>query len=77
MQCMGVERDNSSNEREIKSTEEEMHMANQEKNKCAHIPCLCDVTPGQEYCSESCQDAGNENVEVACQCDHPSCPLTV
>jgi hypothetical protein len=52
-------------------------MANQEKTKCAHIPCLCDVTAGQEYCSESCQDAGNENVEVACQCDHPSCPLTV
>jgi hypothetical protein len=27
-------------------------MANREKTKCAHIPCLCDVAPGQEYYSE-------------------------
>ena len=52
-------------------------MANQEKTKCAHIPCLCEVAPGQKYCSEACRDAGSEDVEVACQCDHASCPLTV
>jgi hypothetical protein len=57
--------------------EEEIAMANQEKAKCAHIPCLCDVGPGQEYCGEACRDAGNEEVEIACQCDHASCPLTV
>jgi hypothetical protein len=52
-------------------------MANQEKTKCAHIPCLCDVAPGQEYCSEACRDAGSEEVDIACQCAHASCPLTV
>ena len=24
-----------------------------------------------------CRDAGSEDVEIACQCDHPACPLTV
>jgi hypothetical protein len=43
--------------------------------KCAHIPCLCHVTDGQEYCSEACRDAGSDNVEIARQCDHAQCPL--
>ena len=33
-------------------------MENQEKHKCAYIPCVCDVVPGQEYCSEACRDVG-------------------
>jgi len=52
-------------------------MANQETEKCAHIPCLCTVANGDEYCGEACRDAGSEDVEIACQCDHPACPLTV
>jgi hypothetical protein len=52
-------------------------MANQETKKCAHIPCLCNVPNGDEYCGEACRDAGREDVEIACQCDHPACPLTV
>jgi len=50
-------------------------MAKQKTKKCAHIPCLCDVGNGEEYCGESCRDAGSEDVEIACQCDHPACPL--
>ena len=49
-------------------------MANN-KTKCAHIPCRCDVQPGEEYCGEVCRDAGSEDVEIACQCDHMPCPL--
>ena len=52
-------------------------MANQETEKCAHIPCLCTVANGEEYCGEACRDAGSDDVEIACQCDHPACPLTV
>ena len=52
-------------------------MANQKTNKCAHIPCFCDVQDGDEYCGEACRNAGGEDVEIACQCDHPACPLTV
>ena len=51
-------------------------MANQEAKTCAHIPCLCDVPNGTEYCSDSCRDAGSDDVEIACQCDHKACPLT-
>jgi hypothetical protein len=45
------------------------------QNKCAHIPCLCVVADGEKFCSESCQDAGSEEVEIACECGHASCPL--
>jgi hypothetical protein len=51
-------------------------MMNQNTRKCAHIPCLCDVAKGEEYCGESCRYAGREDVEIACQCDHTACPLT-
>ena len=51
-------------------------MANQETKKCAYVPCLCDVASGEEFCSETCRDAGRDNVKIACQCDHPLCPLT-
>jgi hypothetical protein len=52
-------------------------MPNQEKIKCAHIPCVCEVASGQKYCSEACKNAGSEDVEIACECDHPACPLTL
>lgn len=52
-------------------------MANQKPTKCAHIPCKCKVEPGQKYCGDACRDAGSEDVEVACQCGHDPCPLTV
>lgn len=51
-------------------------MTKQKTNKCARIPCLCDVPIGEEYCGETCRYAGSEDVEIACQCDHPACPLT-
>jgi hypothetical protein len=52
-------------------------MANQEKTTCAHIPCMCEVASGEKYCSEACRNAGSKDVEIACQCDHPTCPLTL
>lgn len=52
-------------------------MANQKTRKWAHIPCLCDVLDGEEYCGHACRDAGSDNVEIACQCDHRACPLTI
>src|ERR1700684_2649271 len=51
-------------------------MANQNSKKCAHIPCLCDVAAGEESCGQACRDAGSEDVEIACECGHPGCPLT-
>ena len=51
--------------------------ANQKKRMCAHIPCLCVVPDGEEYCGEACRDAGSEDVEIACQCDHAVCPIMI
>jgi hypothetical protein len=28
---------------------------------------------GQNYCGEFCQDAGAEEVEIACDCGHEPC----
>jgi hypothetical protein len=33
------------------------------------------VLDGEEFCGEACRDAGSEDVEIACQCSHPACPL--
>jgi hypothetical protein len=52
-------------------------MVNEKTTKCAHIPCLCKVPPGEKYCGDACRDAGSKDVEIACECDHPACPLTV
>ena len=49
-------------------------MANQKIKQCTHIPCLCGVPDGEEYCGEACRDARSEEVEIACQCDHLPCP---
>jgi len=52
-------------------------MTTSEKGKCAHLPCRCLVPSSDKYCSDSCKEAGSKEVEIACQCDHKSCPLTV
>jgi hypothetical protein len=48
-----------------------------EQTKCAHLPCRCMVNPGQKYCGQTCKEAGAREVEIACQCGHAPCPLTV
>ena len=52
-------------------------MANSDVKKCKHILCMCEVPSGQDYCGQICKDAGGEDVEIACDRGHPSCPLTV
>ncbi len=48
-----------------------------EQVKCAHLPCRCLVQAGDKYCGQACKEAGSKEVEIACQCDHGKCPLTV
>ena len=50
-------------------------MTTSEKNKCGHMPCM--VQSGAYHCGQACKDAGSKEVEIACQCDHGPCPLTV
>jgi hypothetical protein len=47
-----------------------------ETKKCAHLGCNCEVKEGGpwgKYCSPLCQEAGDEIVEVLCECGHPPC----
>jgi len=52
-------------------------MMTNEQAKCAHLPYRCLAQPGNKYCGQERQEAGSEDVEIACQCDHEACPLTV
>jgi hypothetical protein len=48
-------------------------MAHQEGNVCAHEPCQCKVPAGEKFSSDFCREAGADEVEIACDCDHPAC----
>jgi hypothetical protein len=50
-------------------------MPNPEPKTCKHMPCRCVVPPHQDYCGDICRDAGKDDVEIACPCGHPACPL--
>lgn len=52
-------------------------MTDKEIQMCAHITCFCSVPIGEEFCCDSCRDAGSDDVEQACKCDHPACPLAI
>lgn len=51
-------------------------MTTNPQKKCAHLPCQCPTQAGEKYCGQACKEAGSEEVEIACQCDHAPCPLT-
>ena len=50
-------------------------MANEKSEKCAHVPCVCIPPKGEKYCSQACKEAGAEETEIACNCEHPACTL--
>jgi len=59
------------------SEQTEITMLTNEPKTCAHIPCRCVVPAGRQYCGQWCEEAGSEDVEIACECDHPPvCSLT-
>ena len=43
-------------------------------NKCAHEACVCMITGDDDYCSEHCEDAVDQDiVEISCDCGHSAC----
>src|ERR1700679_3063184 len=50
-------------------------MTSEGSTKCAHPPCFCVPPVGEKYCSQTCQEAGSEEVEIACDCGHPACTV--
>lgn len=42
--------------------------------KCAHESCVCMVRGDDEYCSEICKEAGEQDLtEISCDCGHAGC----
>ncbi|MGC2237688.1 MAG: hypothetical protein WA584_16110 [Pyrinomonadaceae bacterium] len=45
-----------------------------DENKCGHEICVCTVSGDDEYCSEHCEDAEDQDMtEIACDCGHSGC----
>lgn len=42
--------------------------------KCAHQPCVCQVTKSDEYCSANCRKHAAENADT-CTCGHVDCAV--
>jgi hypothetical protein len=53
------------------------NMADDKTKTCAHEPCECTVPENEKYCSNICRDAGSGETEIACQCHHPACEVSV
>jgi hypothetical protein len=47
-------------------------MTTEDKKKCAHPPCTCDVSSDSAYCSAQCA-AMEESPEIDCRCTHIAC----
>jgi hypothetical protein len=44
-------------------------------HKCAHPGCACTVEKDGEFCSQYCKDAGKDEIEIACDCQHSGCAI--
>lgn len=47
-------------------------METNEMKKCAHPPCTCRVSSGNEYCSAQCA-AVEKSPDMDCRCTHQGC----
>lgn len=48
-------------------------MSDDQKNKCGHVTCNCQVAD-DKFCSEYCKDAEKAGViEIGCGCEHDPC----
>ena len=45
-------------------------------NKCGHDACACPISGEQEYCSDHCENAADQDItEISCDCGHPGCGI--
>jgi hypothetical protein len=58
---------------EMLGSVEEISVTEHKETKCAHPACRCITTEHEKYCSQYCKDAGSSELEIACDCGHPSC----
>lgn len=47
-----------------------------DENTCGHSACACPLTGDQEYCSDYCETAADEDIiEISCDCTHAGCGI--
>lgn len=45
-----------------------------ENNTCGHEGCGCAVSGDDEFCSQHCEEAADQDMtEIMCDCGHPGC----
>ena len=53
----------------------ETNMADDD-NRCGHEGCMCAVSGEQEYCSDHCRNADDQDItEISCDCGHSGCGI--
>ena len=53
-------------------------MADEDDDRCGHEGCGCMVTGDNDYCSDHCRDASDQDmVEIACDCGHDGCAMSL
>jgi len=51
-------------------------MADDDDNRCGHDGCSCSVSGDQEYCSDHCRNADDQDItEISCDCGHSGCGI--
>ncbi len=49
-------------------------MADENDNTCAHKMCNCMTNNDNDYCSDHCEDAADQDLtEIKCDCGHAGC----
>lgn len=44
-----------------------------ERKQCAHPGCTCMAAEDSDYCGAYCENAGKDEMEIACACGHEGC----
>ena len=51
-------------------------MADDDDNRCGHDGCACAITGDEEYCSDHCRNADDQDItEISCDCGHSGCGI--
>ena len=45
-------------------------------NKCGHEGCACAISGDEEFCSDHCRNAADQDItEISCDCGHSGCGI--
>ena len=60
----------------IQSNSGDAYMADEDDDRCGHDGCSCSVSGDQDYCSDHCRNADDQDItEISCDCGHSGCGI--